>query len=143
MEAKPIHRLPHLSRKSASKIAAGSSVIAASENDVNTSGSSNFMFQTCPSNTQMIKSLRTTPIVKSIILMSRDREKSDSFNVLRYLPINNKHDSDTSQSRHLEEVHHGVLIVRLVCLHHRLAALLKLVEYFLLYFLAVYLCKLL
>lgn len=58
IEAKPIHRLPHLSRKSASKIAAGSSVIAAKENDVNTSGSKSFMFQTCPSNTRIINSLR-------------------------------------------------------------------------------------
>lgn len=58
IDAKPIHRLPHLSRNNASKIAAGSSVIAAMENDMNTSGSSSFMFQTCPSNTKMINNLK-------------------------------------------------------------------------------------
>lgn len=65
IEAKPIHRLPHLSRKSASTIAAGSSVSAAKENDVNTLGSNSFMFQTCPSNTRMINSLKADCSINS------------------------------------------------------------------------------
>lgn len=71
IEAKPIHRLPHLSRKSASRIAAGSSVIAAIENDVNTSGCNSFMFQTCPSNTRMINNLKT--IVRSIVVSNEGK----------------------------------------------------------------------
>lgn len=46
IDAKPIHRLPHLSRKRASSTAAGSSVREAKEKDVKTSGSRSFMFQT-------------------------------------------------------------------------------------------------
>lgn len=57
IDAKPIHRLPHLSRKRASRTAAGSSVREAKENDVKTSGSRSFMFQTWPSNTHTISSL--------------------------------------------------------------------------------------
>lgn len=59
MEMEPIHRRPHLSRNRVSKMAAGSSVKAARENEVNTSGSNNFMFHTWPSNARMIRSLRT------------------------------------------------------------------------------------
>lgn len=57
IDAKPIHRLPHLSRKRASRTAAGSSVREAKENDVKTSGSRSFMFQTWPSNTHTISNL--------------------------------------------------------------------------------------
>lgn len=46
IDAKPIHRLPHLSRKRASSTAAGSSVREAKEKDMKTSGSRSFMFQT-------------------------------------------------------------------------------------------------
>ena len=57
IDAKPIHRLPHLSRKTASNMAAGSSVREAKENDMKMSGSRSFMFQTWPSNTHTIINL--------------------------------------------------------------------------------------
>lgn len=58
IEANPIHRRPHLSSKRAKRIAAGSSVIEAREKDVKTSGSNNFIFHTCPSNTRTMRSLK-------------------------------------------------------------------------------------
>lgn len=94
IEAKPIHRLPHLSRNSASKIAAGSSVIAAMENDVNTSGSNNFMFQTCPSNTQTINNLKAKFSINNCF--KREQSKVELIISVTHLPINNEYDSNTS-----------------------------------------------
>lgn len=53
-------------------------------------------------------------------------------------PINDEHDSDASEPRHLEEMKHSVLIMQMILLGQRLAIFLKLVEYFLLHLFAIY-----
>lgn len=58
------------------------------------------------------------------------------------LPINNEHDSDTTESRQFKEMQDGIFIMRLILLVRRSATFFEFIEYFLFHFLAIHFRKL-
>lgn len=57
------------------------------------------------------------------------------------LPINNKHDSDTTESWQFKEMQDGILIMRLILFVRHSATFFKFIEYFLFHLLAIHFCK--